>query len=152
MPHPKPEGDAGAAFMALPSLPVPIPWYPDATAVYDVIRCSDLTSAGYDDFMSAYITEAARVDALLEALPADAPREARRALEQEGAANERAGWLALLRYTRCQVHGLNPTPDPDKPETWAHLHSRLLGWLATQGRYAAMGQFASPLAMLRPPR
>ena len=153
MPAPKPEGDAGAAFMALPSLPVPIPWYPAAHAVYDVIRCADLAQqSDYDELMAPYLAEQERIGALYRALPADAPRDAKRALERDRAANERAGWLAILAYTRCQVAGINPTPVPDKPETWAAVHPLLLGWLAMQGRYAALDQFASPLADLRSPR
>ena len=152
MPRPEPEGGAPPQYMALQSLPIDIPWVPGATAVYDLVRCVDLPGAVYGDLTAPYAAEEARVLALLQALPADAGTDARKALEAEFEANDYASSLAILAHVRCQVAGINPTPVPDKPETWRHLHPALCRWLAHQGRQAAAAQLQSPLAQLRPPR
>jgi hypothetical protein len=150
MPVPKPPPVNG--YIALESLPVDIPWIPGATATFDLIRCVDLVGTAYDTLMGSYIAEEERVQANLRALPADAPVSARAELEAAYQANLTAGALALLTATRCRVAGINPSPDPDRPETWAHLHPALLQWLAYQGRAAAGAQLQSPLAALRPRR
>jgi hypothetical protein len=137
-------------YIALRSLPIPIPWIDGATATYDLIRCVDLVPI-YDDVMAPYLDEAARIDAAREAIPPDAADRAAQlaALAEAGRANNEAAHLFLLGYTRCQVGGINPTPVPDQPDTWAHLHPSLRGWLAMQGRVAAGAQLQSPLARLR---
>ena len=148
MPVPKPTN----GYIALESLPVDVPWIPGATVTFDLIRCVDLVGAVYDDLMGPYIAEEERVTALLAALPADAPKAARAELDAAYQANLTAGALALLGAVRCRVQGVNPSPDPDKPETWRHLHPALLQWLAYQARQAAAAQLRSPLAQLRPSR
>lgn len=149
MPHPKPEG---GAWIALESVPIPIPWIAGATATFDLIRCVDLMGVAYDDLMTDIIAEEERVQALQRTLPPDAPREARADLDTAYEANLTKGALRLLMETRCAVHGVNPAPVPGKPETWAHLHPALLRWLAYQGVGEARRQLQSPLAQLRPPR
>lgn len=149
MPRPEPEGGSAPQYMALDSLPVEIPWIAGATATYDLIRCVDLTGVAYQDFMADIIAEEARVVALQRALPPDAPRDARAELDAAYDHNEQAGALRLLEATRCRVQGINPTPVPGKPETWAHLHPSLLQWLAYQGRWEASQQLQRPLAQLR---
>src|SRR5690349_3821793 len=149
MPRPEPEGGAPPAYMALDSLPVDIPWIPGATATYDLIRCLDLTGTAYDQLMAPYIAEEERVVALQRALPSDAPDSARAELEAAYEANLTAGAVTLLGAVRCQLHGINPTPDPAKPATWRHLHPRLLHWLAHHGRQEARDQLTRPLGQLR---
>lgn len=150
MPVPKPEGGAAPAYMALQSLPIDIPWIPGATATYDLIRCVDLTGVAYAEFMADVIAEEERVIALQRALPPDAPLPARADLEAAYEANAHTGVMRLLAETRCQLQGVNPTPVPGKPETWAHIHPTLRAWLAYQGRQAVQEQLRSPLAQLRP--
>ena len=148
------------AFIAMQSLPVPIPFIQTAdgpaTATYDLIRVLDV-AARHDTLIAPFLTEAARIDAARAALDTDPPdadtRAAREAeLRAAGEVNQDAYHLYLLDYTRCQVSGINPAPVPGQADSWKHLHPALRRWLAQQGRAAAEAQMAAPLTQLMGPR